>query len=531
MSRSPVMTIATLSTGGNDLGPDGKTITDKKASILVIGAGIAGMEAALNCVDAGFKVYLADRKPNIGGNMAQLDKIFPTNDCSMCVMAPKLVEIGKNPNIELLMNSEVFRLSGEAGDFQVTLRTRPRRVISEKCTSCTSCASACPLEVGNVYNEEMSLRSAAFINFPQAIPSTYMIDRQLSPCIYTCPINLDARDYIALIAEGKFLEALDLIREKLPFPGIIGRICAHPCENACLRGRQVDQPLAICALKRFVADYEIGRREVVIPPIENESPKKVAVIGAGAAGLTCAIELRKAGYQVTVFDDNAQPGGMLYAGIPAYRLPRDVLVREVAIAGQMGVELRMNTRIGRDIPLNDILASHDSVFIGSGAHGRRKLGLDNEDAKGVMSALDFLKAVNTGTDVSTGDRVFVVGGGNVAMDTAITARRLGAKNIHVVALEKWDEMPAHRWEIDQAIEEGIIFHNAWGPLNIHADGGILTGMELARCTRVFNESGVFDPVYDISNTLYFAMDTLILVIYETIDTVYLSAAPAIERHD
>ena len=195
------------------------------------------MEAALNCVEAGFKVYLADRKPNIGGNMAQLDKIFPTNDCSMCVMAPKLVEVGKNPNIELLMNSEVFRLEGEPGHFKATLRTRPRRVIPDKCTSCTSCAAACPLEVGNVYNEEMSLRSAAFINFPQAIPSTYMIDRQLSPCIYTCPINLNARDYIGLVAEGKFFEALDLIRDKLPFPGIIGRICAHPCENACLRGK------------------------------------------------------------------------------------------------------------------------------------------------------------------------------------------------------------------------------------------------------------------------------------------------------
>ena len=237
-SKLPAMMTGTRFTGGNDTMKGGESMRAKKSgAILVIGSGIAGMEAALNCVEAGFKVYLADRKPNIGGNMAQLDKIFPTNDCSMCVMAPKLVEVGKNPNIELLMNSEVFRLEGEPGHFKATLRTRPRRVIPDKCTSCTSCASACPLEVGNVYNEEMSLRSAAFINFPQAIPSTYMIDRQLSPCIYTCPINLNARDYIGLIAEGKFFEALDLIRDKLPFPGIIGRICAHPCENACLRGK------------------------------------------------------------------------------------------------------------------------------------------------------------------------------------------------------------------------------------------------------------------------------------------------------
>ncbi len=480
---------------------------------------------------AGFKVYLADRKPNIGGNMAQLDKIFPTNDCSMCVMAPKLVEVGKNPNIELLMNSEVFRLEGEPGHFRATLRTRPRRVVPERCTSCTSCSAACPLEVGNVYNEEMSLRSAAFINFPQAIPSTYMIDRQLSPCIYTCPINLNARDYIGLIAEGKFFEALDLVRDKLPFPGIIGRICAHPCENACLRGKEVDQPIAICALKRFLADYEIGRREPLLPAIAPEKNKTAAVIGAGPAGLTCAVELRKAGYRVTIFDANEQPGGMLYAGVPAYRLPRDVLAREFSLAGRMGVELRMNTRIGRDVPLADVLDSFDSAFIASGAHGRRKLGLLNEDAHGVLSALDFLKDINTGKDVTLGKRAFVVGGGNVAMDTAITLRRLGVPDVHIVALEKWEDMPAHRWEIDQAIEESIVFHNAWGPLTILARDGRVTGMELARCTRVFNSKGAFDPVYDTSNTVTFDMDMLILVIYETIDTAYLSASPTIERHE
>jgi len=528
----PAIMTVTHCTGGNKL-INGETGSGPKTSgaILIIGAGIAGMEAALNCVEAGFKVYLADRKPNIGGNMAQLDKIFPTNDCSMCVMAPKLVEVGKNPNIELLMNSEVFRLEGGPGHFRVTLRTRPRRVISRQCTSCTSCAAACPLEVGNAYNEEMSQRSAAFINFPQAIPSTYMIDRQLSPCIYTCPINLNARDYIGLVAEGRFFEALDLIRDKLPFPGIIGRICAHPCENACLRGRQVDQPIAVCALKRFLADYEIGRREPLLPGIAPEKDKKAAVIGAGPAGLTCAVELRKAGYSVTIFDANEKPGGMLYAGIPAYRLPRDVLAREFSIAERMGIELKMNTRVGVHIPLGSVLDSFDSTFIASGAHGRRKLGIDNEDARGVVSALDLLKDINTGKDIIIGKRVFVVGGGNVAMDTAITARRLGAPDVHIVALEKWDEMPAHRWEIDQAIEEDIIFHNAWGPLRILARDGAVTGMELARCTRVFNSQGVFDPVYDTSNTVIFDMDMLILVIYETIDTAYLSESRTILRHE
>ena len=192
---------------------------DKVGKVLVIGGGIGGMEASLNLVEAGFKVYLVDEKPNIGGKMAQLDKTFPTNDCSMCIMAPKLVEVGRNPNVELLMSSEVVALDGEPGNFVATVKRRPRRVLKEKCTSCGLCAPQCPLEVPADYNEELSRRSAAYINFPQAIPSTYSIDREIPPCVNRCPINLNARDYVGLIAEGKFLDALDVIREKLPFPG------------------------------------------------------------------------------------------------------------------------------------------------------------------------------------------------------------------------------------------------------------------------------------------------------------------------
>ena len=341
---------------------------------------------------------------------------------------------------------------------------------------------------------------------------------------------MNARDYIGLIAEGRFLEALDLIREKLPFPGIIGRICAHPCENACLRGKEVDQPIAICALKRFAADYEAGRREPLLPVTDHVKKEKVAVIGAGPAGVTCAIELRRSGYGVTVFDANEQPGGMLFAGVPAYRLPRDVLAREFSMAAKMGVEMRCNTKVGRDVSLDDVFTSYNATFIASGAHGRRKLGLENEEADGVLTALDFLKAVNTGKQVAPGRRVFVVGGGNVAMDTAITVRRLGVEDVHIVALEKWDDMPAHRWEVDQAIEEGIVFHNAWGPNRILAKDGRVTGMELARCVRVYDEKGSFDPVYDPSTTKIFEMDTLILVIYETIDTAYLAVSDAVRRH-
>jgi heterodisulfide reductase subunit A-like polyferredoxin len=497
--------------------------------VLVIGGGIGGMEASLNLVEAGFKVYLCDRKPNIGGNMAQLDKVFPTNDCSMCVMAPKLVEVGRDPNIELLMNSEVVNIEGEAGDFSVTLRRRPRRVKPDACTSCGLCASQCPLEVGNVYNEGLSLRSAAFINFPQAIPSTYMIDRQLAPCIYTCPINLNARDYVGLIAEGRFLEALDMIRETLPFPGIIGRICAHHCESACLRGKEVDQPIAICALKRFVADYEEGKREMPVPLSGPDRKKKVAIIGGGPAGVTCAMELRKAGYAVTIFDAHDRLGGMLYAGIPRYRLPGEILAREMSLVEKMGVEVHYNTRVGRNISLIEIFSGFNATFIASGAHGRRRLGIENEEAQGVLNALDFLRQVNEGKPPVMGKRVFVLGGGNVAMDTALTARRCGAREIHIIALERWEDMPAHKWEVDQALEEGIVIHNAWGPKEIHARHGKVEGVEFQRCLQVFDDTGTFKPVYDASATVYFETDMLILVIYETIDTAYLAESREIER--
>lgn len=502
-----------------------------RGSVLVIGGGITGIETSLNLTSAGYKVYLADRKPNLGGNMAQLDKVFPTNDCSMCIMAPKLVEAGRDRNISLLMNSEVVSLEGEEGDFTVTLRTRPRRVDPAKCTSCGECSLACPLEVGNVYNENLSRRSAAFINFPQAIPSTYMIDRQLAPCIFTCPVNLNARDYIGLIAEGKFLDALDLIRERLPFPGVMGRICTHPCESQCLRGRAVDQPLAICALKRFVADYECTVREMPVPPAGEEKGKDVAIIGGGPAGAACAIELRKAGYGVTIFEAHDRMGGMLYVGVPRYRLPEDVLMREFALVEKMGAKVRYGTRVGTAIALSEVFDAFDGTFIASGAHGRRKLGLENEDAPGVLNALDVLRQVNTEGPFLPGRRVIVVGGGNVAMDTALTARRCGAVEVDVVALEQWDAMPAHRWEVDQALEEGIVFHNGWGPGRIDVEDGRFSGLELYQCLSVFDEAGRFKPVFDDSLREYLSADTLILVIYETIDTAYLSASDEIDRHD
>ncbi len=501
---------------------------DKFGKVLVIGGGIGGMEASLDLWEAGFRVYLADEMPNIGGKMVQLDKTFPTNDCSTCIMAPKLVEVGRNPNIELRMNTEVVALEGEPGNFTVTLKRSPRRVMPEKCTSCSLCAPQCPLDVSANYNQGLSRRSAAFINFPQAIPSTYMIDREIAPCVHRCPVNLNARDYVGLIAEGKFLEALDLIRERLPFPGVIGRICAHPCEEECLRGRKVDQPIAICALKRFVADYETGKREMPIPEVGPDKGKKVAVIGGGPSGLECALELRKAGYGVTIYEAHDKLGGMLYVGIPAYRLPKDELAREVSIIEKMGIEVKYNTRVGKDISIQDIHASFDAVFAGPGAHGGRGLGIENEDARGVIGGIAFLRAVAKGEPMGIGKKVFVIGGGNVAVDVALTAKRLGAAEVHMVCLERWDEMPAHSWEVDQAVEEGVKVHASWGPKRIEAKAGAVKSIEFRRCTSVFDEMKRFNPRYDDTNTISYDADTVILAIGQAMDTGFLKELEGLE---
>jgi len=486
------------------------------------------MEASLDLVEAGFRVYLADERPNIGGKMSQLDKTFPTNDCSMCIMAPKLVEVGRNPNIELYMNTEVVALEGEPGNFRVTLKRRPRRVMPEKCTSCSLCAPQCPLDVSNDYNEGLSRRTGAYINFPQAIPSTYMIDREIAPCVNRCPVNLNARDYVGLIAEGRFLEALDLIRERLPFPGVIGRICAHPCEEECLRGRKVDQPIAICALKRFVADFEAGKRDIPVPPVGPDKGKKVGIIGGGPAGLECALELRKAGYGVTIYEAHDRLGGMLYVGIPAYRLPKEELARETAIVEKMGIEVKYNTRVGKDISAKEIYDKHDAVFIGVGAHAGRSLGVENEDAAGVIGGLDFLRGVVKNEPVKIGEKVFVIGGGNVAIDVALTARRSGAKEVHMVCLEKWDEMPAHKWEVDQAVEEGVKVHTSWGPKRIETKDGAVKGIEFRRCTSVFDESRRFSPSFDETTTISYEADTVMLAIGQAMDTTFLKDVPGLE---
>jgi heterodisulfide reductase subunit A-like polyferredoxin len=456
-------------------------------AVMVVGGGIAGMQASLDLADQGFKVYLVESKSAIGGKMAQLDKTFPTNDCAMCTISPKLVETGRHPNIEVLTNTEVTDINGQAGNFSVGLRQKPRYVDPSKCIACNDCVEVCPIIVPDTFNETLSPRRAIYKLYPQAVPNAYAIEKRgIAPCRDACPSSQRAQGYIALIHEGRWQDALRVIKMDNPFPGICGRICNHRCETACNRG-MVDEPINIRALKRFVTDkvYEEPRQQV--DPVEiNHPDQHVAIIGAGPCGLTAAQDIIQFGFPVTVFEAMPVPGGMLRLGVPEYRLPNEIIEREVQDIVDLGIDLRLNQRVDN---LDDLFdQGYSAVLIAVGAHEGIRLPIPGADLDGVLINTRFLRDVrlnkySKGADGNInavdapplGKDVLVLGGGNVAIDVARSAVRLGC-NVSLACLESREEMPAHPWEIQAAEEEGITiypsksFERIMGDDNGHSRG-------------------------------------------------------------
>jgi len=282
------------------------------AVAVVGGGGIAGIQASLDLAEMGYKVYLVEKAPAIGGTMPALDKTFPTNDCSMCILSPKLVECGRHLNIEILTNSEIERVDGFEGNFKVEVKKRPRYIDLDKCTGCGECAEVCPVEITNNFEKGLNKSKAIYKEYAQAFPNAFAIKKDgIAPCKGACPAGVNAQGYVALTKVGKFKEAAEIIYEDLLIPGTLGRICPHPCENECSRA-QVEGAVSIAAIKRFLADRE--QREPI--DIKELKAEKVAIIGSGPAGLTCAFELLKQGYRSTVFEALPVAGGMLAVGIP-----------------------------------------------------------------------------------------------------------------------------------------------------------------------------------------------------------------------
>ncbi len=448
---------------------------------LVVGGGIAGIQAALDISDAGNEVYIVERQSTIGGMMARFDKTFPTLDCAACILTPKMVAADRRDNIHLLTESEVESVDGFVGNFTVRVREKARFVTAD-CTSCGECVKVCPVSVPDPFNQYMSNRTAIHKAFPQAIPSDYTIDRQGSPpCMEACPIHQNAAGYVSLIAEGRFAEAANLIRRRNPLPFICGRVCYAPCEEVCSRD-EVDEPIAIRALKRFAMDWQRENEPEPVPaPPEHHYAERVAVVGSGPAGLTCAFDLATNGYNVTVFEKHEKLGGMLAVGLPSYRCPPDIVDYDIDYIRKLGVEMKTGTELGRDFTLDDLTNGHSggdysAVFLAIGAHEGIPLGIPNDDADGVISGIDYLRNINLGLPQETGTRVAVVGGGNTAMDAARAARREGAE-VTVLYRRTKAEMPAEEDEFEDAVAEGVRFEYLVAPVEVLVTDGRVRALD------------------------------------------------------
>ncbi len=501
---------------------NGENNNGKVGAVLVVGAGIGGIQASLDLAEAGFKVYLLDRSPAIGGTMAQLDKTFPTNDCAMCILSPKLVECGRHNNIEVMTYAELEGVEGEPGNFTARVRQKPRYVIVDECTGCGDCAAVCPIICSDQFNAGLSERRAVYTLYPQAMPNAYVIEKRgIAPCRDACPAGVSVQGYIALIREQRYVEALQLIRDRIPFPSVCGRTCHHPCEGRCTR-RQVDEPVAIEALKRFVSDQVYLGHHPPPEPAPRTRKEHIAIVGAGPAGLTAAQDLIKQGYGVTVFEALPEPGGMMRFGIPEQRLPKDMLRWDIADILALGVELRLNTPVAD--PERLLEDEFDAVYLAVGVYGDPRLGIEGEDLEGVVSAISLLRDVNLGRFPDLGKRVAVVGGGITAVDAATTSLRLGAEEVHLVYRRSRGELPAYGWERDEAESEGVRLIQKVVVTRVLGENGQVMGLEYAEARPGPRGPDKRPTVVPVPGTEQFlGVDTVVRALGQSSDLWYMDS--------
>lgn len=391
------------------------------------------------------------------------------------------------------------------------------------------------------------------------IPDREYFDKNI-PCQSACPIHTECGRYVQAIGISKDEEAYMLARAPNPFAYVLGRICAHPCEDNCRRGK-IDEPVAICALKRYATDrHNLGAghdpARKALPPAPKRN-KRVAIVGAGVCGLTCAHDLALLGYTVEVFESAPVPGGMLYLGIPQFRLPREIIKMEVDNILAMGVTLHTRVTVGRDITFTELRSKFDAVLLATGLNKGRELNIPGAHLAGVYNGIDFLINVNLGFEIELGKRVVVVGGGNVAIDVARAAVRLvqeavdltvpteqekslqsaidaarlamrsGAEQVNMVSLESRAQMPAWKGEVDEAEHEGIVVDNGWGPREIVGENGIVTGLKVRRCLTVFDENGRFNPAFSDEEKII-PCDSVILAIGQQADLSYINGEDGVQ---
>lgn len=406
------------------------------------------------------------------------------------------------------------------------------KVDKDKCVACGECVETCPvnaLQLGQKLCTVTPLPKKKIETprdtewGPEKWNPEYRTNRQdvtetgTSPCKTECPAHIAIQGYIKLASQGRYTEALELIKHENPFPAVCGRICPRKCESACTRG-DIDEPIAIDEIKKFIAEQDLNQEHRFLPKKRHDYGKKIAVIGAGPAGLSCAYFLSIDGYEVTVFEKEQALGGMLTLGIPSFRLEKEVVNAEIDILKELGVKFRTGIEVGKDITLKDLRSQgYQAFYLAIGAQAGRQLGIEGEDAEGVITGVDFIRAVNLGKESSLKGNVIVIGGGNVAIDVARSAARVGADQVKMFCLETQAEMPALEEEVEEAISEGIELNNSWGPKRILTQNGHVIGVEFKRCISVFDADGRFHPVYDENDIISVQADTVLLSIGQSIE--------------
>ena len=408
------------------------------------------------------------------------------------------------------------------------------KIDAEKCVACGQCVEYCPVnalrlgqklcsstpvvsDITTRHTPRDEVWEADKWNPEYRLNRENVVDSGTSPCKTNCPAHIGVQGYIKLASQGKYTEALELIRKENPFPAVCGRICNRSCEQACTRG-EIDDPVAIDDIKKFIAQLELDKTSRVIPEKRhNYCDKKIAVIGAGPAGLSCAYYLSLDGYTVTVFEKEQRLGGMLTLGIPEFRLEKNVVEAEIEMIKEMGVTFKTGIEVGRDVTLNQLRQEgYHAFYAAIGAQGGRSLGLPGEDADGVYTGIDFLRSINSGGKFDLPGKTVVVGGGNVAVDVARAAVRCNSDSVAMYCLESRDAMPASEDEILEAEEETIYIGNTWGPKRILTENGKVTGVELKKCISLFDEEQRFSPAYDESDCITVEADHLIITVGQSV---------------
>ena len=409
-------------------------------------------------------------------------------------------------------------------------------VDKDKCVACGRCVEYCPAGATRL-GQKLCQKDGTEVKYPkQQLPDAvkwgkdkwdpdYRDNNRINshksgtaPCKTACPAHIAVQGYLKKASQGKYQEALALIKKQNPFPAVCGRICNRRCEDACTRGT-IDQAVAIDAVKKFIAEQDLKAETRYIPPVVipasihmEHFPEKIAIIGGGPAGMSAAFYLAEKGYRPTVFEKNEEPGGMLRYGIPSYKLEKDVIAAEIDVMREMGVEIKTGVEVGKDVTLKELREQgYKAFYIAIGCSAGRRPGVPGDDAEGTTTAIDYLREANTGKTSYTG-RVVVVGGGNVAIDAARVSARSGAGEVHMLCLESEAEMPAADDEVREAKEDGVKIQNGWGPKEVLTENGKVTGIIFKKCTSVKNAEGRFAPTYDENETIRIDCDRVIFAV-------------------